>query len=70
MKTVRVVRDFDYRAHKRRTVHFIAGVTYTRVIEAAATAIEQAGAGRILRASSDTVGTAVTDASDAWRRRR
>ena len=69
MKTVSMIRDFDYVAHPRRTVRFQAGVIYTRVIERAAQAIEQAGAGRIV--SSVAAGTSnVTDASDAWRRRR
>lgn len=64
MKTVYVTRDFDYRAHPRRLVRFAAGVTYSRVIERAAQAIENAGAGRILLASS--AGNSI-DASGAFR---
>jgi hypothetical protein len=68
MKTVSMIHDFDYVAHPRRTIRFQAGVVYTRVIERAAQAIEQAGAGRIVM---DAAGTSdMTDASDAWRRRR
>ena len=48
MKTVHMVRDFDYRSHPRKTVRFRAGQTYSRVIEAAARQIELAGAGRMM----------------------
>lgn len=70
MKTVEMVRDFDYHAHPRRTVRFQAGIIYTRVIERAAQAIEDAGAGRIV--PSNTVGNylLMRDASDAWTRHR
>lgn len=69
MKTVEVSRNFDYRAHPRKTVRFHAGVTYTRVLEAAATAIVNAGAGRIV--SPGAAGQYLTrDASHAWRRRK
>lgn len=43
-----MVADFDYHAHPRVTIRFFAGVTYARVIEAAARAIERAEAGRIV----------------------
>jgi hypothetical protein len=70
MKTVSLFRDFDYDADPRKTVRFHGGVTYTRVIEAAATAIVRAGAGRIVTGqATDPAG--VTDASHAfqpWRK--
>lgn len=67
MKTVYVTRDYDYRAHPRRLVRFLAGTTYSRVIERAAQAIESAGAGRIL-GSRDAAGT--VDASHAFKVRK
>ena len=48
MKTVELFRDFDYRAHPRRTMRFHAGDTYARVLELAAQEIERNGAGRII----------------------
>lgn len=71
MKTVELFTDFDYRAHPRRVVRFHGGVTYTRVIERAAQAIEQAGAGRIMAAPPDVAGNYLTrDARHAFRPRR
>jgi hypothetical protein len=67
MKTVTMLRDYDYAPHPRRSIHFRAGVTYARVLEAAAREIERAGAGRIL-CPPDTAGTyIVKDASHAFR---
>jgi hypothetical protein len=69
MKTVVMEKDFDYRPHPRRTVRFHGGVTYARVLEAAALQIERAGAGRIAM-PSDPAGTYETrDASAAFRPR-
>jgi hypothetical protein len=69
MKTVELFRDFDYRPHRRKTVRFHGGTTYSRVIEAAACEIERAGAGRIL--TSSPAGTYLTrDASHAFKPRR
>lgn len=48
MKTVRMVRDFDYRAHRCITIAFKKGETYRRVLEAAARAIVKAQAGEIV----------------------
>jgi len=59
MKTVEMFRDFDYRPHPRKTVRFSGGVTYARVLEAAALQIERAGAGRIAL-PSDPAGTYLT----------
>jgi hypothetical protein len=70
MKIVELFRDYDYVAHPRRTIRFYGGVTYTRVIERAAQAIEQAGAGRIIISVAAGTSSDVKDASHAWRRRR
>jgi hypothetical protein len=68
MQTVYLNRNFDYRMHPRRMVRFSAGVTYARVIEAAARQIEHHGAGHIVeRPSSDVAGI---DASAAFRPRK
>jgi hypothetical protein len=69
MKTVEMFIDFDYRPHPRKTVRFHKGVTYARVLEAAAFQIERAGAGRIVTGqANDAAGT--VDASHAFRIRR
>lgn len=72
MKTVELFRDFDYRLHPRRMVRFMGGLTYARVLEAAALSIEQAGAGRIV--TPDPAGTYLTrdmvDAGHVFRKRR
>jgi len=69
MKTVEMFQDYDYRAHPRRTVRFLAGVTYAHVIESAVREIVDAGAGRIV--TSHAVGTYLTrDASAAFRPKR
>ena len=65
MKTVELFRDFDYSPVPRKTVRFYAGITYTRVIEAASKAIEHAGAGRVIVAP-DAAGN-YQDASRAFR---
>lgn len=50
MKTVEMMRDFAYRPFPRRPIltAYLAGVTYTRVPEAAVDAIVSAGAGRVV----------------------
>lgn len=48
MKTVAVSRDFSYRAKWHVFVQYRGGVTYHRVPEAAARAIVEAGAGRVV----------------------
>jgi hypothetical protein len=70
MKTVQMLRDFAYRPHPRRSIHFQAGTTYTRVIDAAARQIEAAGAGRILTPDIASNGYMTRDASHAWRTTR
>jgi hypothetical protein len=70
MKTVQMLRDFAYRPHPRRSIHFAAGITYTRVIDAAARQIEAAGAGRILSPDVAANGYLIRDASNAWRTTR
>jgi hypothetical protein len=71
MKTVYVNRDYLYRPHPKRAVLFKGSVTYRRVIEHAASAIERAGAGRIvLNLSEDAPGHPTKDARHAFRRRR
>jgi len=74
MKTVELFRDFDYRPHRRKTIRFHAGITYSRVLEIAAREIERNGAGRILVASPDAAGTYLTrdvrDASHAFKPRK
>jgi hypothetical protein len=67
MKTVQMLRDYRYVPHPRRSIHFAAGVTYTRVIDAAARQIEAAGAGRILSPDVASNGYLTRDASHAWR---
>ena len=68
MKTVYLTRDFDYSPHRKITVRFKAGVTYIRVIDAAARAIERADAGRISPPDGAPPPGSI-DASSAWRRR-
>jgi hypothetical protein len=71
MKTVELFRDFDYRPHPRWSVRFLAGITYRRVLEAAATAIERAGAGRVVPAEHECGVTGqIQDARHAFNRRR
>jgi len=67
VKTVQMQREFIYRPHPRRSVHFAAGVTYTRVIDAAAKQIVAAGAGRVLAPDVASNGYLTRDASHAWR---
>lgn len=63
MKTVEMKQQFDYPTHEKRFVRFYEGVVYSKVLEAAATAIVDAGAGRILT----EVPYDAVDASHAWR---
>jgi hypothetical protein len=48
MKTIRMDRDFTYRATSRVHVQYLGSVTYTRVPEAAVRAIVAANAGNIV----------------------
>lgn len=69
MKTVELFQDYDYHPHKRKTVRFHAGVTYSRVLEIAALEIERNGAGRII--SPGAAGTYLTrDAGHAFKVRK
>lgn len=47
MKTVKMARDYSYRATPRVFVQYIGGETYQRVPEAAVRAITAAGAGEV-----------------------
>lgn len=62
-------RDFHYvpKSDRRITVRFSAAVTYRNVLDAAAEAIERAGAGRIVNPDTDAAGV-VIDAGQIWRR--
>jgi hypothetical protein len=53
MKTVRMKRDFSYRAKRTVFVQYLGGVTYPRVPEAAVRAILNAGAGEIVVETRD-----------------
>ena len=66
VKTVELFRDYDYQAHRRRTVRFHAGTTYARVLELAAQEIERKGAGRIVTTPGDAAGQDVVDAREAF----
>jgi hypothetical protein len=69
MKTVELFRDYDYRPHRRKTIRFHGGITYTRVLEIAAREIERNGAGRIM--TPEAAGTYLTrDASPAFKPRK
>lgn len=68
MKTVEMFRDYDYRAHPRKTIRFHAGVTYARVIEAAAREIEQAEAGRVVHPQDPDAAGYTVDTIEIWRR--
>jgi hypothetical protein len=68
MKTVLMVRDFDYTPHRKWSVRFKQGICYSRVLDAAARAIEQAEAGRIVPQTSALPPNCV-DASKVWRPR-
>ena len=52
MKTVELATNFDYCPDPHITIRFHAGITYRRVIEAAALAIVCAGAGRVVETPS------------------
>jgi hypothetical protein len=70
MKTVEMFRDYDYAAHPRVTIRFHAGITYARVIEAAAREIERAEAGRIVVSLAQQAVGCTIDAGHAFRRKR
>lgn len=55
MKTVRMLRDFDYRPTPKFLTAFKGGKTYSRVPEAAAKAIVAAKAGEVVKVESDVV---------------
>lgn len=63
MKSVEVFCDFDYRPHSHWSVRFVAGVTYRRVIEAAALAIVRAGAGCVVLDDLGSVESGATGAN-------
>lgn len=65
VKTVEMDSDFDYVPDRRVSWRFEAGVTYRRVLEAAAREIERAGAGRII---PHATGSHIVDAN-AFKRR-
>ena len=68
MKTVYLNRDYYYTPHPKFSVAFKSGTVYARVLDAAATAIEAAGAGRVVPddgAPRDD-GAAFIDASRTW----
>lgn len=48
MKTVRMIRDYRYRARRNVVVQYLGGAVYPRVPEAAVRAIVGAGAGEIV----------------------
>lgn len=56
MKTVRMLRDFDYRPTPRVVVAYKKDKTYSRVPEAAVKAIVAAEAGQIVRVKRDACG--------------
>lgn len=70
MKTVYLYRNFDYRAHRKWSVRFQAGITYQRVIEAAAAAIVRAGAGRVLSDLGEDTAGLIVDARSAFEPRK
>lgn len=66
MKTVYINRDYYYSPHRKFSVAFKAGTVYARVLDAAATAIERDGAGKVVR--DDVVAPKdMVDASHCWR---
>ena len=67
VKTVKMLTDYDYRLHPRRSVRFRAGTTYARVLELAARDIERHGAGRIVDLPpDDAAGPDVIDTRHLW----
>lgn len=48
MKTIRMERNYDYRAAPRVFVKYLGGATYKRVPEAAVREIIRCGAGKIV----------------------
>ena len=69
MKNVMMLRSFDYRPHPRVMVHFVHGVTYRNVLEAATKAIVTAGAGKVVRDPFNGTGL-IEDARHAWTRKK
>lgn len=57
MKTVRIVKDFDYHATRKYVVAYKAGTTVTRVPEAAVQALVEVGAGEIVGETADEEAT-------------
>jgi hypothetical protein len=53
VKSIRMLTDYNFRAGRQVWIKFIGGVVYHRVTEAAARAIVQAGAGKIVLAGED-----------------
>lgn len=70
MKTVTMFRDYRYRPHAKVTILFRGGLTYRRVLETAAHAIEHSGAGRIVHDGSPHDPPGSLDAFPAWQRNR
>lgn len=55
MKTIKIYRDFNFRAGPRTFVAFKAGQTYQRVTESAAAAIVAAKAGSVVKRKDTSV---------------
>lgn len=53
MKTVEMERDFNFRAAARVFVHYVGGMVYRRVPEAAVRAITAAKAGKVVDETAD-----------------
>jgi hypothetical protein len=53
VKTIRMLRDFDYKPRRSITIAYQAGHVYKRVPEAAARDILRAEAGEVLRQEDD-----------------
>lgn len=53
MKTVVMDRDYDYKPTKQRMTAYKAGMTYKKQPNAAADAIVEAGAGRVIGDDTD-----------------
>jgi hypothetical protein len=55
MKTIRMSRDYSYRAKRHVFVQYLGGAIYARVPEAAVRAITEARAGEIVTEEADDV---------------
>ena len=66
MKTVEMLRDYDYCPTRNWGVRFLAGYTYRRVIEAATIAIVRAGAGRVVQPQPGDAAGFIVDARHAF----